>query len=110
MTIFHDLFALWNLLAWMIPKFRKIHFITIHLTLFSWVGLGYFYGWGYCFLTEYHYSIKYQLGERNLPPSYIQLRVYEIFGILPNLELTNWVLGIMFTLLIGLTYYLKKFS
>lgn len=96
LTVFHDLFTLWNCLAWLVPKFRTWHFLTINITLFSWMGLGYFYGWGFCFLTEYHYQIKHSLGERNLPPSYIQLRCQEIFGFTPNLETTNLVVGIIF--------------
>lgn len=110
LTFFHDAFSIWNCLAWIFPKLRFLHFITINLTFLSWIGLGYFYGWGYCFLTDYHYNIKYQLGERNLPPSYIQLRIYEIFGILPDLELTNWILGILFSLLLIISYYFQLSS
>ncbi|MCX7998495.1 MAG: DUF2784 family protein, partial [Leptospiraceae bacterium] len=85
LTFFHDVFILWNCLAWLVPKFRTWHFVTINLTLFSWLGLGYFYGWGFCFLTEYHYQIKHSLRERDLPPSYIQLRFQESLGFTPNL-------------------------
>ena len=39
--------------------------------MFSWVGLGFWFGWGYCFLTDLHWYIKVKNGEALLPGSYI---------------------------------------
>ncbi|MCB1179633.1 MAG: DUF2784 family protein [Leptospiraceae bacterium] len=100
LTVFHDLFTLWNLFGLFFPSFRIYHFITINLTLVSWTVLGYFYGLGYCILTDIHYGLKYCRGEFNLPSSYIQLRILELFGVLPDLEITNYVLGISFSFLL----------
>lgn len=107
LTIFHDAFTIWNLIGWIFSGLpRKIHFIGIHLTLFSWVVLGYFYGLGYCIITDVHYSIKYCMGQTHLPPSYIQLRIQDIFGLLPNLEITNTVVGIIFVILLLVSEFL----
>lgn len=48
---------------------------------FSWFILGIFYGFGYCFLTEWHWQVKYKLGEYDLPYSYIQYLLNEYLGI-----------------------------
>ena len=105
LTLFHDIFTIWNSIAWLFKRLRKLHFYTINLTFLSWIGLGYFYGWGYCFLTDIHYQIKACVGKTNLPPSYIQLRILELTGFLPNLEITNWTVGISFCLIFVFSYY-----
>ncbi|MFN3604484.1 MAG: DUF2784 family protein [Leptonema sp. (in: bacteria)] len=69
--VFHIGVLLWNGFGWMYKKFIKIHFISLNLVFFSWFILGFFYGFGYCFLTDFHWRIKYQKGEYNLPNSYI---------------------------------------
>ncbi len=69
---FHVSLILWNLLGWMYKKWITVHFFTLNLVLFSWIVLGFFYGFGYCFLTDYHWKIKYQKGEYYLPGSYIE--------------------------------------
>lgn len=50
------------------------------ITLVSWFGFGYFYGFGYCFLTEWHWQIKEKLGESNLPASYIKYVLDRLTG------------------------------
>ncbi|MCE9501358.1 MAG: hypothetical protein K8R21_12800, partial [Leptospira sp.] len=47
--IFHNTIILINVLGWISPKTRKLNLITLSLTLLSWVGFGYWHGWGYCF-------------------------------------------------------------
>ncbi|MGE9744308.1 DUF2784 family protein [Bdellovibrio bacteriovorus] len=61
-----------NLFLWWFRKTLWLAQITLAMTLISWVGLGYRYGWGYCFLTEWQWQIKSKRGELSLPDSYIQ--------------------------------------
>lgn len=68
---FHIGLILWNVFGWIYKKWVWIHFLTLNLVLFSWIVLGFFYGFGYCFLTDFHWRIKYQKGEYYLPNSYI---------------------------------------
>lgn len=49
--------------------------------MFSWVVLGIWYGIGYCFVTDLHWAIKHQLGETELPNSYIAYFVQHLFGV-----------------------------
>lgn len=71
-VIFHGTLTLFNITGWAWERTRRIHLYTISLTILSWVGLGLIYGWGYCPCTDWHWDVKRQLGERNLPASYIK--------------------------------------
>ena len=57
--------------------------------LFSWIVLGFWKGFGYCFLTDWHYDILRALGESDLPNSYISLLVKTLTGWLPNAHLVD---------------------
>jgi hypothetical protein len=78
--VFHGSLALLILTGWAWRKTRRIHLITIGLTIFSWFGLGIFYGWGYCPCTDCHWEIKYKLGETNLPNSYVKYYIDKLTG------------------------------
>lgn len=82
-VIFHGSLVLFNITGWAFQKTRRIHLITISLTILSWVGLGLIYGWGYCPCTDWHWDVKRHLGERNLPSSYIKYYADYLTG-------TNW--------------------
>lgn len=70
--LFHGIIILINVFGWTIWRFRHLHYTVLGATLFSWLVMGYFFGWGYCFLTDWHYGILGQLGYRDLPNSYIK--------------------------------------
>ena len=71
-VLFHGALTLFNIFGWMWKQTRRLHLYTISITLLSWIGLGIFYGWGYCPCTDWHWQVKRQLGEQNLPASYIK--------------------------------------
>ena len=78
--IFHGSWVLFNLTGWVWRKTRRIHLMTIGLTMLSWFGLGIVYGWGYCPCTDWHWEVKSKLGETNLPNSYIKYYVDKLTG------------------------------
>ncbi|MCC5815821.1 MAG: DUF2784 family protein [Leptospira sp.] len=96
--VFHGLIIFINLFVWMIPKLHKIHYIVLCATLFSWLVMGYFYGWGYCFLTDWHYGVLRELGYTNLPYSYIKFCLDGILGtdLDPVLVDVGTVTGLLF--------------
>ena len=71
LTLLHIIIIVFNLFGWIFPAARKAHFICITITEFCWFILGIWFGWGYCPLTDWQWRIKEQLGETNLPASFI---------------------------------------
>jgi hypothetical protein len=78
--VFHGLLTMFNLTGWVWRRTRRIHLVSVSLTILSWFGLGIFYGWGYCPCTEWHWQIKYKLGETDLPYSYVKYYTDKLTG------------------------------
>lgn len=70
-----------NLFGWIRPSWRKAHLAVVLLTLSSWFILGFWYGFGYCFLTDWEWDIKRSLGETNLPHSFITYLTNNLLGL-----------------------------
>ncbi len=102
--IFHAVFTLFNMFGWIFKQTRKLHLWTVNMTLLSWLGFGLFYGWGYCFLTDWHYQVLYKLGERGLPRSYITYTLDRIFGLSLSDQLVMTWTAIVFVLIVIVTY------
>jgi hypothetical protein len=80
LTLFHLLIVGFNLLGWIWPSTRKLHFALVMLTAGSWLILGIWYGLGYCPVTDWQWQIKEHLGETNLPNSFIKYYADKITG------------------------------
>ncbi len=70
--VFHAALVGFNLTGWLWARTRRLHLITMGLTVGSWFGLGAVYGWGYCPCTDWHWDVKRRLGESGLPRSYVK--------------------------------------
>ncbi len=95
--VFHTALVLFNLFGWIPVKTQKLHFISMMVLLFSWGIMGIWMGFGYCFLTDWHYQILRKLGESGMPSSYIAFLVEKFTGWLPDGDLVN-TLTLAFTL------------
>ncbi|ELR68551.1 hypothetical protein C900_00292 [Fulvivirga imtechensis AK7] len=80
LTVLHIGLTLFNLTGWAFNRLKRIHLVTILLTLGSWVILGFFYGFGYCFLTDWHWDVKEELGEEGIPNSFIKYYLDILFN------------------------------
>ena len=78
--LFHTSFVLFNLVGWAWRKTRRVHLITTGLIFLSWFGLGICFGWGYCPCTDWHWKVKFKLGEIELPNSYIKYYLDKLTG------------------------------
>ncbi|RXJ49750.1 DUF2784 family protein [Gelidibacter gilvus] len=87
--VFHTGLILFNLLGWLHPKLRKLNLFSLLVTFGSWFLLGLWKGWGYCFLTDWHYQVLRSLGERDMPSSYIAFLVEKLTGWLPEAKLVD---------------------
>jgi len=88
--IFHLALVMFNLLGWIWKKTRLWNLIVLLLTLFSWFGLGIFYGFGFCPITEWHWQVLGKLGKTGLPDSYISYLIYRITSFLPPQVLVDY--------------------
>lgn len=79
--VFHTAFTLFNMSGWAFRSTRKWHLITISLTAFSWFVLGIWYGWGYCFCTDWHWAVREKLGFTDKSNSYIHFLILKLTGI-----------------------------
>lgn len=85
----HLALILFSLLAWIWPRTRLWHLAVVGLTSFSWFVLGFFYGWGFCFLTEWHWSIREARGDPALERSYIDYLLQQLGFELPWLSIAS---------------------
>ena len=68
---FHSVLILFNVFGWIMPRWRLMNLIALSLTAFSWFILGIWYGWGYCFCTDWHWQVREMLGYHDMSSSYI---------------------------------------
>jgi Protein of Unknown function (DUF2784) len=106
-TCIHLLIIGFNLFGWIWPKTRKLHLIVVTVTLLCWFGLGIWYGWGYCPVTEWQWDVKEKLGETNLPNSFVKYFGDRITGRNFPAPLVDRVTLISFLLAIGITIYVN---
>lgn len=105
---FHGLWVLFNLFGWAWRPTRRIHLATIGLTVASWFGLGLFYGWGYCPSTDWHWSVKRELGEVDLPDSYIKYHVDRLTGLAWDPLLVDLMVLIAGVALLAISLWLNR--
>ena len=108
LSFMHSLIILINLFGWIWYKTRRLHLWVVGITLTSWVGLGLKYGFGYCFLTDWHWDVKRKLGEQNLPSSFIQY-LFETIGFQIQPAITDVITVSAFALAILGSIYLNFF-
>jgi hypothetical protein len=90
LTLFHSAIVLFVLTGWIFKSTRKAHIIAIGLILIAWLGIGWYKGViGYCPLTDWHWDIKRDLGERNISSSFIEYMLEKITGLDLNRKLVD---------------------
>lgn len=92
---FHSGLILFNLFGWLHPRWRRLNLVALLLTFGSWIILGYWKGWGYCFLTDWHYRVLRKLGETNLASSYIAFLIKKLTGQSLNNQLVDYATVIL---------------
>lgn len=110
-VVFHSMLIIFILFGWIYKGLRLLHLVVVLLTGVSWFVLGLFYGIGYCPLTDWHWEVLRQLGERALPTAYVQYILDRLLGISisPAFSDAITLLGWMAALLIAVyLQYLKR--
>lgn len=104
--ILHLAVVLFNILGWIWKKTLRAHIIFVGITLFSWLVLGIWYGFGYCFLTDWHWDIKRKLGETDLPASFITYFFHSL-GIPITPYTADMLIVVVFGLAVCVSVYLN---
>ena len=79
--VLHGSLIVFILTGWIWPKTRRVHLLVMTLTFSSWIGLGFFYGFGYCPSTDWHWRVKEELGETDLPDTYVKYYLDRLTGL-----------------------------
>ena len=95
--VFHTGLTLFNLTGWIWRKTRKLNLITLLLTAFSWSVLGIWYGFGYCPCTDWHWEVRWELGYREMPNSYLKFLVDQLTGLNVDPAAVNIVAIVVFS-------------
>ncbi len=107
--VFHVALILFNLFGWIFKPLRKWNLLTLGLTTFSWVGLGFFYGFGYCFLTDWHWQVREELGYAITSHSYIHFLITTLFPISISERVVDILTVTLFLVAVCLSLYANGF-
>ncbi|RFZ90401.1 DUF2784 domain-containing protein [Mucilaginibacter conchicola] len=110
LTLVHIVIIGFNLLGWIWKRTRKLHLFCVAITAGCWLILGIWYGIGYCPVTDYQWRIKEQLGEQNLPGSFIKYMADKITGRDINSDLIDAATGLGFLLAVIMAVYFNFIS
>ena len=105
--VFHTILILFNVLGWIVQKWRFTNFITLSLTAFSWFVLGIWFGWGYCICTDWHWQVRDMLGYKDVSSSYIHFLILKFTNVDIPANLVDLFAVIIFILAFILSAYLN---
>ena len=66
------------------------------LTIGSWFILGFWFGFGYCPITDWQWDVKERLGEQNLPPNFVEYFAEKVSGRDYSSSLIDTIIGVSF--------------
>jgi hypothetical protein len=104
---FHTVLMLFNTFGWIFRKTRKLNLLTLLLTAFSWFVLGIWYGWGYCFCTDWHWQVRRHLGYHDEANSYTQFLAFKLTGINFQPNLVDAITAAVFFLSLAASIWLN---
>jgi hypothetical protein len=104
---FHTLLMLFNCFGWAWKKTRLWNLITLFLTASSWFIVGIWYGWGYCFCTDWHWDVREKMGLYDQSNSYVHFLLLKLTGINFQKELVDKTTLIAFFLSLVISIWLN---
>lgn len=105
--VFHTILMLFNSLGWAWKKTRQWNLVTLLLTAGSWFIVGIWYGWGYCFCTDWHWQVREKLGLYDQSNSYVHFLLLKLTGINFQKDLVDKVTLIVFFISLALSIWLN---
>jgi len=104
---FHTVVILFNILGWIIPRWRLANLVVLSLTAFSWFILGIWYGWGYCIFTDWHWKVREMLGYHDMSSSYIHFLLLKLTGLEVSVSVVDTVTTVVFFFVFAVSIYLN---
>jgi hypothetical protein len=98
---------LFNCFGWAWKKTRRWNLVTLLLTAASWFIIGIWYGWGYCFCTDWHWTVREKMGLYDQSNSYVHFLLLKLTGINFQKDLVDKVTLIVFFISLGLSSWLN---
>jgi hypothetical protein len=98
---------LFNCLGWAWKKTRRWNLITLLLTAGSWFIIGIWYGWGYCFCTDWHWQVREKMGLYDQSNSYVHFLLLKLTGINFQKDLVDKITLIIFFISIVISLWLN---
>jgi len=92
--VFHTALLVFNLTGWAWPRTRLWHAVALGGTAFSWLVLGAWFGWGYCFCTDWHWQVRRAMGISDPEGSYTQFLLRALTGLEINRMAMDWITGL----------------
>ncbi len=105
--VFHTVLMLFNCFGWAWKQTRCWNLITLLLTASSWFIVGIWYGWGYCFCTDWHWDVREKMGLFDQSDSYVHFLLLKLTGINFQKELVDTVSLIVFFILLAISIWLN---
>lgn len=99
------------IVGWMFEPTRVLHLLVIIGVTISWFGLGKFFGFGYCVLTDTQWRIKRKLGQEPYTESYVKYMLDKVTGldidkkITDRLTLYTYVAAVVLSLTVNFNLY-----
>jgi hypothetical protein len=96
--------------GWIFEPTRIVHLTVIILVALSWFGLGKFFGYGYCALTDVQWRIKRKLGQEPYTESYVKYILDKVTGcdidkkITDNLTLYTYMGAVVLSLAVNIIF------
>jgi hypothetical protein len=116
-VVFHSALVLFNLFGWIWLKTRKLNLAVLGLTGFSWLVIGFIVGTpGYCPLTDWHFRVLAELGNYDLPDSYIKYLADRLTGLdfdaglVDKVTLISFLVSLTVSLVLNIRDYLRSRS
>lgn len=104
----HLVLIVFNLFGWIFRKTRLLNLFTLLLTFLSWFGLGLFWGVGYCPLTDWHWDIKRQMGEVEIPASYVEYFFDSILKVDVSSQFADYLTLSLFSLAFIISLFVNR--
>lgn len=106
-VVFHTALIFFNLFGWIPKRIRKWNLLVLLLTAASWYLLGIFYGWGYCFLTDWHWQVLGKLSVSPSEHSYVQYLLRRLLGMKVSADFADILTASLFFAALAISVYVN---